>query len=394
MTIKVSAICLDDKILALFREAAKDMPEVEFSAHNGTFNILSPVLESERPNMVLIDFPIYGDHEVEKIESALRNSPDTRIVLVSPDRTVEFLIRAMRCGVREILPSPINVETLKQAIKHELERAPSSVKPRGQHGQVLSFLPVKGGAGSTFLATNMAFALSMLGNRVALLDLNLYFGDAAMFLGDSVAKSSILDVALKYQDMDQALIESSMVKVSERLHMLVAPESPQNIHLMTSFSVEKIIELCRSFYDYVVLDLNPNLDPLILKALDMSDRVHLVTQMSLPFLAASKRVVSVLRELGYTAEKMKVVVTRYEKGGDIDLTSVEKATLLTVHKTISNSSAAVVASINQGIPLMELRPKDPVAQELHQWADELSPRKAGHVTSKSHWMDHFKKWAA
>jgi pilus assembly protein CpaE len=331
---------------------------------------------------------------VEKIEAALRNSPDTRIVLVSPDRSVEFLIRAMRCGVREILPSPINVETLKQAIKHELERAPRSVKPRGQHGQVLSFLPVKGGAGSTFLATNMAFALSMLGNRVALLDLNLYFGDAAMFLGDSVAKSSILDVALKYQDMDQALIESSMVKVSERLHMLVAPESPQNIHLMTSFSVEKIIELCRSFYDYVVLDLNPNLDPLILKALDMSDRVHLVTQISLPFLAASKRVVSVLRELGYTAEKIKVVVSRYEKGGDIDLTSVEKATLLTVHKTISNSSAAVVASINQGIPLLELRPKDPVAQELHQWADELSPRKAGYVTSKSHWMDHFKKWAA
>ena len=394
MTIKVSAICLDDKLLNLFTEAVKDMPEVEFSAHNGTFNILSPVLESERPNMVLIDFPIYGDHEVEKIEAALRNSPDTRIVLVSPDRSVEFLIRAMRCGVREILPSPINVESLKQAIKHELERAPSSVKPRGQHGQVLSFLPVKGGAGSTFLATNMAFALSMLGNRVALLDLNLYFGDAAMFLGDSVAKSSILDVALKYQDMDQALIESSMVKVSERLHMLVAPESPQNIHLMTSFSVEKIIELCRSFYDYVVLDLNPNLDPLILKALDMSDRVHLVTQISLPFLAASKRVVSVLRELGYTAEKIKVVVSRYEKGGDIDLTSVEKATLLTVHKTISNSSAAVVASINQGIPLLELRPKDPVAQELHQWADELSPRKAVYVTSKSHWMDHFKKWAA
>jgi len=190
------------------------------------------------------------------------------------------------------------------------------------------------------------------------------------------------------------LIESSMVKVSERLHMLAAPESPSEINVISSFVVEKIIELCRSFYDFVVLDINPNLDPVTLKALDMSDRVHLVTQMSLPFLAASKRVVSVLRELGYTAEKMKVVVSRYEKGGDIDLTSVEKATLLTVHKTISNSSAAVVASINQGIPLMELRPKDPVAQELHQWADELSPRKAGHVTSKTHWMDHFKKWAA
>ena len=393
MSIKVSAICLNDKLLELFKEAAKDMPEVEFSAHNGTFNILSPVLESERPNMVLIDFPIYGDHEVEKIEAALRNSPDTRIVLVSPDRSVEFLIRAMRCGVREILPSPINVETLKQAIKHELERAPSSVKPRGQHGQVLSFLPVKGGAGSTFLATNLAFALSLLGNRVALIDLNLYFGDAAMFLGDSVAKSSILDVALKYQDMDQDLIESSMVKVSERLHMLAAPESPSEINVISSFVVEKIIELCRSFYDFVVLDINPNLDPVTIKALDMSDRVHLVTQMSLPFLAASKRVVSVLRELGYTAEKMKVVVTRYEKGGDIDLTSVEKATLLTVHKTIANSSAAVVASINQGIPLLELRPKDPVAQELHQWAEELSPRKAGYVISKSHWMDHIKKWA-
>ena len=55
------------------------------------------------------------------------------------------------------------------------------------------------------------------------------------------------------------------------------------------------------------------------------------------------------------------------------LPDVEKATLLKVAHTIPNSHEAVTASINQGVPLLELAPRDPVAHVLQEWAQTLTP---------------------
>lgn len=387
MTIKVSAICTNEKTLEELSAAATSLPDIVLSAHNGSVNVLAGVLQKEKPNMVLLDFPTYSEDEIVKVEAALRLSPAVHLVLVSPDRSVEFLLRAMRAGVREVLPSPINIASLQEAIKHARGRQSVASQEKAiSQGRVLAVVPSKGGAGATFLATNLAFALSRQGKRVAVLDLNMYFGDAAIFLGDSVAKTTVVDLARKSPDIDRALIESSMVKISDRLHILVAPESPEYINAVTSSAIEKIIELTRGFYDFVVLDISSTLDPLTIKALDMSDAIYLAIQLNLPFVRAAKRMVSVFRELGYPNEKLNVVVNRYEKGGDIALEDVEKATLLKVFRTIPNSHGPVSASINQGIPLLELKPRDEVAVALQTWAQELAPGNAVAAKEEGGWL--------
>jgi pilus assembly protein CpaE len=261
---------------------------------------------------------------------------------------------------------------------------------RNQLGRVLAMVPSKGGAGATFLATNLAFGLSMQGKRVAVIDLNLYFGDAVIFLSDSMIKSSVVDLARKSQQMDRTLLESSMIKVSDRLHVLAAPESPVNVGDVAPADIERIIELARSCYDFVVLDISSTLDTLTVKALDLSDFIYLIVQLNLPFVRAAKRMVEAFHELGYPSDKIRVVVNRYQKGGDISLADVEKATLLKVDRKLSNSHAAASASINQGVPLLELMPRDPVANALSDWSKEWVP---GLKASKSEggWFSGFQR---
>ena len=68
-----------------------------------------------------------------------------------------------------------------------------------------------------------------------------------------------------------------------------------------------------------------------------------------------------------------MVVNRYERGTHFGLEDVEKSTLARVVRTIPNSPLAVSDSINQGVPLVELTPRDPVARVLREWAENLAP---------------------
>ena len=377
MKIKVSAICSAEATVAALNTPDPNQTDAVVSAQLGSAQTLSSVLRNDMPDVVLLDFPVADEHAMVQIETALIQAPGTHLVLVSPDRSVELLMRAMRAGVREVVPTPLSSATLLQVIEHVQAKQLINADHLNSDGCVIALIPAKGGAGATFLACNLAYALSKLGKRVALLDLNLYFGDAAIFLGDKPVVSSIIDLARQAERLDAALLNSSMVKVNEHLHLLAAAESPDDANAVSVVDVGRIIELARSEFDFVLLDVSGTFDPVVIKALDMADTICLTLQLNLPFIRAAKHMASVFRQLGYAREKLNVIVNRFEKDGVINLVDVERATLLKVGRTIPNSHTAVTASVNEGIPLLELAPRDPVAHALQAWAQDLAPTAVG-----------------
>lgn len=385
MTMKISAIFAQESVLAEINAVCLGVQDVLLVTHLGSLSLLLDVLESDKPNLLFLELPMTHNGEMDKVEEALLKYPGVHLVLVSPDRSVEFLMRAMRAGVREILPTPLAMDSFRGSINHARS---SQVMPdyHNHVGRVIGLIGAKGGSGSTFLATNLAFALSRLGKRVVVLDLNLYFGDAAIFLGDTASKTTIVDLARQSQSLDQDMFESSMAKISERLHLLVSPETPVNINVVSPVAIQKIIEVARRLYDFVVLDMSALLDSTAVKALDMCETVNLVLQLNLPDIRAAKRMVRVFRDLGYDNDKINIMINRYVKGGDISLNDVQKATSLKVSRVFPNSYVPVMASINQGIPLLELKPQDEVALALEDWAHHLVPEHPKAKPPSQHWF--------
>ena len=375
MTLKAAIICAPGKTLDDLKAGLAGLQGLAITPHHGGVETLALVLQKEQTDVVFLDFPVHGESEIKQLEAVLLGKPEAWLVLLSPDRSADFLMQAMRSGVREVLPVPLDMAQVQQAVKRVQTHLASSARDRVREraGRVLAMIPSKGGAGATFLATNLAYALSKHGKRVAVLDLNMYFGDAAIYLGDGVVLSNVVELASKSRQMDATLLESSMIKVSDSLYVLTAPESPEHVSDVSVADIQKIIELARASYDFVVLDIGYSLDPLTIKALDIADTIYLVLQLNLPFVRAAKRMVRVFRELGYASEKLHIVVNRDEKGGDISLQDVEKTCLLKIAQTIPNSHSAVSASINQGRPLVTLMPRDPVAEALQTWAEKLDP---------------------
>ena len=131
-------------------------------------------------------------------------------------------MKAMRAGVREVVPMASPPDVLQAALARVKQMR--DVTASASECKVYAILSCKGGSGATFLATNLAYAMAAAqGKRVALIDLNLQFGDAALYVSDQRAPSNIAEVAPQIHRLDESLLHSAMLQVLPNFSVLAAP---------------------------------------------------------------------------------------------------------------------------------------------------------------------------
>lgn len=344
----------------------------------GEIEIASTLAEQERPDVLVIDGRCEPDSAIATLESTTARYPAMTVILLCPHATPELMREAMRIGVRELLPWPPEPQVLLTALERVRQRLDLAKTPR-RAGRIISWIACKGGSGATFLASNFAYALaSRSDKRVALIDLNPQFGDAALFLSDHAPQTTLTDVVKQIRRLDGALLASSMIHVTPNCHVLAAPENLEESALLKRDHLDTLLTVAANHYDDVVLDVGRSLDAISLRALDRSESIYLVIQLTLPFIRDCKRMIQALTSLGYSRDKISLVVNRHEKGGELAVQDAERVLGQKISRLIPNSYRAVAASVNQGVPLMKLAPRDPVGKALAEMAELVeAPVKSG-----------------
>lgn len=369
---KIKVLCNDNQRFAEIKRAAieKD-PEAEVSGGGWRVEELPAFIDGGGPDVLIVDQATPDC--LDTLEILIQRRPDIDVLLISTETSVDFLMRAMRANVREVLPMTAISEALQEAIGRIRQKRNHLLGMRGD-GKVLAFISCKGGSGATFIAANLAYALAAeRKQRVALIDLNLQFGDAAMFVSDQVPPSNVAEVAREIHRLDASFLASAMLEVESCFHVLASPDDPSSSPDVKREHVEAIIRLARSKYDFVVVDVARTLDAITLQALDMADLIFPVVQLTLPFVRDSKRLVSVFRSLDYHPDHIHLVVNRYQKGGEISLTDIERTVGLKVFMTLPNSYQAAATSVNLGVPIIKGRRTDPLSKELIDMAYAIVP---------------------
>jgi len=191
-------------------------------------------------------------------------------------------------------------------------------------------------------------------------------------VSDQVPSNTLADVASNISRLDATLLASSMVQVLPNFGLLAAPEDAERAVEVKPAHIDALLKLTKNQYDYVILDIGRTLNATSVKALDYADMIFVVLQETLPFVRDSKRLITALQSLGYPKDKVRLIVNRYEKGGDIGLEDVEATLGMKVFKTIPNSYEAVSASVNQGVPIMKIAKHDSVTKALQEIAQSLT----------------------
>ena len=333
------------------------------------------LVNGSRPELVVVETTTPRDlAELQRLAGA---HPELEYVLVGNDLTPEFLLGAMRVGVREVLPAPASAEAVRSAVRRLAhKRAPQAATP-ARRGEVVGFVSCKGGSGATFVAANVAHILAAGGQRsVALIDLNLQFGDAALFVTSTPPVSSVAEVARHIQRLDSELLRSAMAQVSPGLWVLAAPEDPGLATDVKPQHVHEILALARTMFDIVVVDLGRSISAVTLDALDASDRLYVVLQLTLPFIRDGRRLRDVFRTLDYPSRKVHWVVNRHQKSGDITLEDVKRTLDVEQLLIVPNQYEVVASSVNQGVPVDRLAPGSAVARALRELAAGIAPAPA------------------
>jgi len=355
---------------AVARMVRESAPGLEVLSAAGTSDNLAAAVNGSRPSLLVLDgLNLQG---LDGLAALTGKHPELEAIVISPEPSPAFLLRAMQAGVRDVLPSA-DPGPLQAAVQRISRKHAPAVR-----GEVLAFMGCKGGSGATFLAANLAHVLSSReGQRVALLDLDLQFGDALLMLSDQRPASDVAEVARDIHRLDAELLLSAMVSVSPTLSVLAAPtELSQALEIKAS-DIEAIVRQARQVFDYVVLDVGRSIDPVSLQALDLARRIYPVVQLSLPQLRDARRLRTLFQSLGYPPDKLHWLVNRYQKSSEISLEAFEQAVGSKDLITVPNHFASVSASVNQGVPIEKLARNSPVTRALLELAQAIAPVEAG-----------------
>jgi pilus assembly protein CpaE len=356
-----------EKVAQIVRGSASGLDVLAATAKPDGLHI---AVNGSRPGLLVLDgVDLSGLDAVGRYTQA---HPEVETIIISSEQSPAFFLKAMQAGVCDVLSTPADGPALQAAVlRVTRKRKPSA--PATQ-GEVFAFMACKGGSGASFLAANLAHILSARDARtVALLDLDLQFGDALMMLSDQRAVSDVAEVARNINRLDADLLRSAMVHVSSTLSVLPAPQELSQALEVKAAHVEAIIKQARQMFDFVVLDVGRSIDVLSLQALDMATYIFPIVQLSLPQVRDAKRLRALFRSLEYPEQKIHWIVNRYQKGSDITLESLEQTLGTKGIKTIPNHFSSVSASVNQGVPIDKLSRNNPVARGLLELAQSIAP---------------------
>lgn len=315
--------------------------------------------------------------------------PDvTEVFIAAPASDPECILRAMRAGVDEFLPWPVQPQDLRAALDRYLARRGAAQQPRprdpsGTRGRVIHVMGPKGGTGATTVAVNLAAEAARLGGAgsTALLDARTTMGEVPLFL-DLDCPSTWADAARNLARLDTTFLESLMVRHASGLDVLAAPASLDDAAAATPEAASAVAGLLRRMYATVVVDGGPFLDEAALALLEEADEILMVLALSLPCLAGTRRMLETFRGLDPALEgRVRLVVNRHLSRAEITVAEAEELLGRPVAWKIPNDYEAAMASVNQGRPLGQAAPRSQAARALAGLAASLAPAREARPAS-------------
>jgi pilus assembly protein CpaE len=284
-----------------------------------------------------------------KLIVALCASGRTYVMAYSAQADAKAVVRYMHAGVREFFAFPLDPSEITAALDRAAAHQPRKEDMSKLPGKLMVFLGAKGGCGVTTLCANFALALAQeSGGDTMLIDLGLPLGDVAINLGLSTEFSLL--AALQNPDrLDANMLQTLVTPHDSGLSVLAAPTELPDKPVVAE-GLDKLIEVARERYDYVVVDAGSRVDLMDSGLFQPSSIVYLVTQVGITEMRNTNRLM--LKYFMRRESNLQLVINRY-KSSDLvfDETQIAKALTRPPDWKIPDDYAAARRTRNTPTPL-------------------------------------------
>ena len=323
------------------------------------------------PDVVLMGLSA-GSEPCFTLAAQLRRlRPTVWIIASSPQKQLDpqLLLQAMRSGVQEFLPAPVNTIALQKILTRFLqEREPDS--PATAEKLIL-VMGSKGGVGTSTVILNLGVQLvRMTKKRVVLLDFARPFGHISLLL-DLQPKFSLRDAVGNLDRMDSYFFSGLLTKHKTGLEILAGISQPDGWQRISAATLERVVNVAQSTYDFVLMDYGSVYSPEWSSTLCQARMILLVAEANVPSLWALERHMSMLLGLGCNPERIRVVINRWNRDDEETLESVQKNFKLPIFARLPNDFRQVSEAINRGTPFFKNH-HNPLVTQIQKLAGQLA----------------------
>ncbi|MFT6772915.1 MAG: pilus assembly protein CpaE [Paracoccaceae bacterium] len=240
------------------------------------------------------------------------------VVLLLKDVGPSAMHTLIRAGAFDFVPYPTPDGALTEALQRMRNHdALTDVQTAdvGRKGVVLPVFSLSGGAGGTTFAVNLAWELAQERRkapvRVCLLDLDFQFGSVSTYL-DMPRQEALMELlsTAGVGGIDRDALAGAFSLYKRRLSVMTSPTDAMPMDIVNSDEIDRIIKLCASAFDYVVLDLPHTLTSWTERVLANAETFFAVTQMDMRSAQNTLRFLRLLKAEELPLEKLEFVMNR------------------------------------------------------------------------------------
>ncbi|MBB4262997.1 MULTISPECIES: pilus assembly protein CpaE [unclassified Bradyrhizobium] len=330
----------------------KGLEGANLSIRRGTIRNAIRMLETDTDLFALVvDISGIDDPFTELERLAGVCPPDVRVAVIGDNREITFYRELLELGLTEYLPRPLTRDLVLDKLRPKLlgDVAANQID-RGGH--VVSICGAQGGAGATSIAINLALQLAETTKaKVALLDLHLQGGEAAVMLG--VRPGPGLRIALENPTRaDTLFLERAAIEVNERVCLVSADEDLDAQLEITEAGIRHVLGLLRQRFNYIVVDVPVPFPPSIYPVIALSRHVMVLLESEVTGLRNAHALrTAVINIAG--KDRVFTLLNRAGRPGGLPRAAVVKALGAEPDIVVPDLGKGMTEALNLGIPALK-----------------------------------------
>ncbi|MFZ1680926.1 MAG: AAA family ATPase [Rhizobiaceae bacterium] len=373
--ISIQAFCETEAVAKPIERAAEDrrMAKAHVKVHRGGIDTAVEFYQSApTPNLIILESRLEPKELLIALEPLAEVcDPSTRVVIIGHYNDVPLYRELVRNGISEYVVAPVSLADIVGIVSSIF------VNPEAEPlGKTMAFIGAKGGAGSSTIAHNAAWAVTNLFETdVVVADLDLAFGTANIDFDQDPAQG-VAEAVLSPERIDEVYLDRLLAQCSERLSLLAAPSALDRTWDFDADAFATVIEVAQRSAPVVVLDVPHAWNGWVKTTLSRADEVVIVATPDLASLRNTKNLVDTLRKLRPNdfAPKLIINQTGVPKRPEITAADFADPLGLTPLAVIPYDVQLFGNAANNGRMLGEIDPKHAISAQINEIAHVLTGR--------------------
>jgi len=331
------------------------------------------VLQETPTDLLVVACDGFSDKALFLIDGAVKQRPERPVVVLYTGSPNGFVKRVFEAGADDIINLPIDPSSMQFAIEKVVARRSGGASSSGiATAPLICVLGPKGGTGKTLTTCNLAVSLAGLGQKVAIVDLDLQFGDVSLSLGIAPDRT-VYDLAKSGGSLDFDKLDGYLMTHTSGVRLLAAPTRPDHAGSITVDFLRDVYAVLRSSFDYVIVDTPPGFTPEVIASIDNSTQICMICMLDSLSLKNTKLGLETLDLMGYDSARIKLVLNRADSRVGITREDV-RAIVGRNPDTVVPSDRDVSRAVNEGNPVATTKPRSDVAVAFKELAQSyLTP---------------------